>query len=147
MGRISYKDIKGSAIEGLKNNNIINTIVSNPFFISVLIVFTILLILYINPVNKCNQAIYSFIATILLILSHDVIIRDRYKEKSIGGSGIYKDTVVADKPSVKPRQYFDKKNTKLETDDDSIEINEIKNTHDNILGGVDPELKTFLNLK
>lgn len=108
MARISYKDVKGSAISKLKSNNI-STVFCNPFYISIIIVIILLFITHIEPVNLYKQGIYSFLVTIAIVLSHDVIIRDMYKDKHNSNErDIFKETVVIKNNNVIPPRNFNK---------------------------------------
>lgn len=108
MARISYKDVKGSAISKLKSNNV-SAVLCNPFYISIIIVIILLFIAHVEPVNLYKQGIYSFLITIAVILSHDVIIRDMYKDKNNSNErDIFKETVVIKNNNVIPPRNFNK---------------------------------------
>lgn len=123
MARISYKDVKGSAISKLKSNNI-STIFCNPFYVSIIIVVILLFIVQIEPVNLYKQGIYSFFVTIAVVLSHNVIIRDMYKDKNNSNErDIFRETVVIKNNNVIPPRNFNKQSF---NGSNEVEKNEIK---------------------
>lgn len=127
MARISYKDVKGSAIGKLKSNNISN-VLCNPFYVSIIIVVILLFIVHIEPINLYKQGIYSFFVTMAVVLSHDVIIRDMYKDKHNSNErDIFKETVVIKNNNVIPPRNFNKQSF---SGSNEVEKNEIKSFAD-----------------
>ena len=147
MGRISYNNVKGAAVEEIKNNDLIRNIVCNPFIISIIIVLIFLFISYTEPINVCSQGIYSFIPIIMLILAHDVIIRDIYRCKNETSNKMFQNTSILQNSTARPRFV----SNITATTDDSINgsINESINGRgesDKKGNRCDPDVADFLNL-
>lgn len=138
MGRISYNNVKGAAVEEIKNNDLIRNIVCNPFIISIIIVLIFLFISYTEPINVCSQGIYSFIPIIMLILAHDVIIRDIYRCKNETNNKMFQSTSIIQNSTARPR--FVSTRT---TQDESING---RGENDKISNRCDPDVADFLNL-
>lgn len=89
MAALNTAEVKNNFINGVINNTIINTLCTNPFIISALIIICIIVIIhYYNVKMNCNDgrdhilfriSIFSYIITMCIIVLHNVIIKNKYK--------------------------------------------------------------------
>jgi hypothetical protein len=84
----SYKDNINRFSEYINDNNFIQNVFGNAFFISLIISCLLIIIINININNKTSQILYSFITTFFITLLFNKIIKLQYLNKEKKGGDL-----------------------------------------------------------
>jgi len=140
---IVYSDIKNGINNYIKDNCLLQSILGNSFFISLLITLLLIIIFNVNSENQASQILYSFMTVFFITLLYGKILKATYNVKTGASNKFFTEITGAYNDKIKNGEGFLIKPQNDISGSNLTKLNTKANESNIICGG---DIKNFLNL-